>query len=57
MTTRGMPKYDYSSPRGKKIVSEVFKRFEAAPIERGDIARIARDHKMPSRTIGDWYKK
>jgi hypothetical protein len=57
MTTRGTPHYDYSSQRGQKIVSEIFERFEAAPIEFGDLARIAREHNMPHRTIGDWYAK
>jgi hypothetical protein len=43
VTTEDTPKCDYLSPRGKKIVGEVFGRFKAAPIDRSDIARIARD--------------
>jgi hypothetical protein len=53
MTVKGTLKYDCSSPSGKKIVREVFARFAGAPIERSDIARIAREHAMPSRAIDD----
>jgi hypothetical protein len=54
MTTRGAPKYDYSSPRGEKTLDEVFARFEATPLERGDIARIASEHQMPAPAVSDW---
>jgi hypothetical protein len=49
MMMRATPKYDYFSPRGRKIVSEVCEKLDAARIEQGDIARIATEHKIPPR--------
>jgi hypothetical protein len=60
MTTRGTPKYDYSSPEGKKIVGEVFGWVEAAPIERegircrvGRFAIVPEDGSIPQSILGE----
>jgi hypothetical protein len=57
MTTRGTPKCDYASSRGKKIVIRVFEWLEGTAIERGDVPRIAGGHEIPPRTIGDCYER
>jgi hypothetical protein len=52
VTKRGIPKYDYSSAKGRKIANEAFARFDAGDAEmRAALLRIAVQHALPDTVI------
>jgi hypothetical protein len=49
---RGTPKYDYSSPKGRLIVDQIFRHFDSRV--RGDLARIKQRFGIPASITTGW---
>jgi hypothetical protein len=55
LTNRGIHKWDYSSPNGRKIVNEVFTRIEGGDAEMpGALPPIAVRQPLPDATVCGW---
>jgi hypothetical protein len=49
------PKSSYAFPKGRKIVIEIFNRFDGELISPGDLAKITCRHAKPKTTVRDSY--